>query len=41
MLQVARFLFKSAISIQKGSKLAPSVEYLQNLTKESLILEVN
>jgi hypothetical protein len=40
MLQVARFLFKSVVSLQKGSKLAPSVNYLQNLSKESLSLEV-
>ena len=41
MLQVARFLFKSLAKLQKGGKLAPSVEYLTALTKGSLTIDVD
>ena len=40
MLQVARFLFKSLVSLQKGKPLAPSVQYLDNLKKGSLSIEI-
>ena len=40
LLQVARFLFKSIGMLQKGKKLAPSAEYLQELAKGELKIEV-
>ena len=39
MLQVARFLFKSIMNLQKGVKLAPSVEYLSELAKGKLAVD--
>jgi hypothetical protein len=40
MLQVARFLLQGLRRLQKGKKLAPSAEYLQELVKGDLQLEV-
>ncbi len=40
LLQIARFLFKSLVGLQKGSKLSPSIEYLQELAKGKLSVEV-
>jgi acyl-CoA oxidase len=40
MLQVARFLFKSVVALQKGAKLPPSAEYLQQLSKGKVAVEV-
>ena len=40
MLQVARFLFKSLINLQKGKKLEPSVQYISELAKGQLNLTV-
>jgi hypothetical protein len=40
MLQVARFLFKSLTTLQKGKPLAPSAQYLENLKKGNLSLEI-
>jgi len=39
MLQVARFLFKSLITLQKGKPLAPSAQYLENIKKGNLSIE--
>jgi hypothetical protein len=41
MLQVARFLFKALMRLQKGRKLAPSVQYLEELTKGDLSIKVD
>lgn len=41
MLQVARFLFKALMRLQKGRKLAPSVQYLEELAKGDLSIKVD
>lgn len=41
MLQVARFLIKNITNLQKGKKLAPSVDYLQALGQGSLKIDFN
>ena len=40
MLQVARFLAKALTNLQKGKPLAPSVQYLENLKKPSLAIDL-
>ena len=40
MLQVARFLFKSLNSLQKGKPLDLSIKYLEKLKKGNLSIEV-
>lgn len=40
MLQVARFLFKSLVTLQKGGKLAPSAQYLQEMAKGNLSVDL-
>ena len=40
MLQVARFLLKAVMRLQKGAKVSPSVEYLSELAKGKLDLVI-
>lgn len=40
MLQVARFLFKNLVNLQKGKALPPSIQYLEDLKKGDLTIDL-